>query len=300
MKLSVCIPVYNFDVRQLVLDLKKQIANLPVSAEIILIDDCSDNKIVSTNEEIQNSVNQYIKLNKNLGRSAIRNLFLNYATGDYLLFLDCDGQIIKPDFIAEYLNLINENPQTKVVYGGRVVSSEIPYKEFRLRWKYAKKRENLPVNLRLQNPYLSFQTNNFLIEKNLFKEVQFNPNFSKYGYEDLLFSMELKGKSIEIYHLDNPVLNGDVELNEVYLKKVEDSVENISAMLNNDVAEKLQSIKLVKVYRLLSRSGSSPVFLVLFKLLKNSVKKKLLSGNAPLFMLDFYKIGLLVEGELYK
>ncbi|WP_435525706.1 hypothetical protein [Chryseobacterium indoltheticum] len=42
MKISVCIPVYNFDVRELVYDLKKEIENQNIDAEIILIDDASE------------------------------------------------------------------------------------------------------------------------------------------------------------------------------------------------------------------------------------------------------------------
>ena len=41
MKLSICIPVYNFDVRGLVFDLKREIENHRMNAEIILIDDAS-------------------------------------------------------------------------------------------------------------------------------------------------------------------------------------------------------------------------------------------------------------------
>ena len=41
MKISVCIPVYNFDIRELVNSLSKEITNAELNAEIILIDDAS-------------------------------------------------------------------------------------------------------------------------------------------------------------------------------------------------------------------------------------------------------------------
>ena len=39
MKISVCIPVYNFDVLELVFSLSKEIENQKLNSEIILIDD---------------------------------------------------------------------------------------------------------------------------------------------------------------------------------------------------------------------------------------------------------------------
>jgi len=42
MKISVCIPVYNFDVRELVTALNREIHTYTLDAEIILIDDASE------------------------------------------------------------------------------------------------------------------------------------------------------------------------------------------------------------------------------------------------------------------
>jgi glycosyltransferase involved in cell wall biosynthesis len=47
MKISVCIPVYNFDVRELVFSLSKEIENQKLNAEIILIDDASNKDFVT-------------------------------------------------------------------------------------------------------------------------------------------------------------------------------------------------------------------------------------------------------------
>ncbi len=58
-------------------------------------------------------------LPKNVGRARIRNLFLKYAKGQYLLFLDSDGEIISNQFIQNYQKFITENKDAKVVYGGR-------------------------------------------------------------------------------------------------------------------------------------------------------------------------------------
>jgi len=165
MKISVCIPVYNFDVRELVYDLKKEIENHSIDAEIILIDDGSDENFKQINNELNHQVNQFILLEKNIGRSRIRNLFLDYSKTEYLLFLDCDGKIISPNFLKNYVNLLDENSNAAVVYGGRKVSEKPSSEKHILRWKFAVERENLPLEKRKMKPYLSFQTNNFLIKK---------------------------------------------------------------------------------------------------------------------------------------
>ncbi|MBQ0151402.1 MAG: glycosyltransferase, partial [Chryseobacterium sp.] len=106
MKLSICIPIYNFDVRKLVFDLKKEINRDSIDAEIILIDDASADKFKNYNQELQSQVDTFLLLDENLGRAKIRNLFLKYAQGDYLLFLDCDGKIINAQFLSKYLQFI--------------------------------------------------------------------------------------------------------------------------------------------------------------------------------------------------
>ncbi len=73
MKLSICIPVYNQEVRALVDALQKEIQSDALDAEIILIDDASQEKYKNLNASL--SVNQNIHLPKNIGRAAISNLF---------------------------------------------------------------------------------------------------------------------------------------------------------------------------------------------------------------------------------
>lgn len=293
MKLSICIPVYNFDVRELVFDLKKEIDSQKIDAEIILIDDASDAAFKSINEELQDQVEKLVFLNKNIGRSRIRNLFLQYSLGEYLLFLDCDGKITEKDFLKKYIQFIQEYPGSQIIYGGRKVLDAPEDSDHYLRWKFAVERENLPVELRREKPYLSFQTNNFMIRKDILEKVSFNPEFQKYGYEDLLFAMDLKAEHIKIDHIDNPVLNNDLESNNVYLGKVEESVNSLSHMLKDEeLNSKLLEVKLVKLYNKL-RNTPFKVLGLLFNIGEGNIKRKLLKGNVNLWYLDIYKLGLL-------
>lgn len=296
MKISVCIPVYNFDVRELVYDLKREIASHSIDAEIILIDDASDEGFKQINNELNNQVSQFILLEKNIGRSRIRNLFLDYSKTECLLFLDCDGKIISPNFLKNYVDFLDENSDTSVIYGGRKVAEQPSSEKHILRWKFAVERENLPLEKRKIKPYLSFQTNNFLIKKEIFDRIKFNVNLRKYGYEDLMFSMDLKSEKIPVIHIENPIYNNDVEVGSVYLRKVEESVESLLLMLKDyDLSHKLAEIKLVKAYQLVCKKGLKYPGLILFSFFEKFLRKNLLSKNPNLKSLDLYKLGLMLK-----
>lgn len=295
MKLSICIPVYNFDIRPLVQALSAQIRTGNINAEIILIDDASSAEFKNKNREVENLVENFIFLDKNVGRSLIRNLFLYYATGDYLLFLDCDGKIISEDFLGKYTRFLAEVPDAQVIYGGRIVDDAEPEPHKYLRWKFAHERENIPLEKRKILTYLSFQTNNFVVRRSVLEQVNFNPEFQKYGYEDLLFAMDLKAANVRISHIENPVLNADLEENAEYLLKVEESVESLAKMIKNPkTRQKIAGIKLVKAYNAMSTSAIY-IFKKLFRLRRRKIREKLITGHVNLRYLDFYKLGLLLE-----
>lgn len=294
MKLSICIPVFNFDVHELINDLLNQINSNSFDAEIILIDDASNQEFVKINQTLATKVSQFIFLDKNIGRSKIRNLFLKYAQSEYLLFLDCDGKIINQNFLKNYIDFVKtKNPD--VVFGGRKVSKIKPDLEYGLRWKFATERENLPVEQRVKAPYLDFQTNNFLVKKTILERVPFNEKITQYGYEDLVFSKDLQDHEVKIDHIDNPIFNNDVESNIIFLSKADQSAKSLAQLIKNDKNfEKVSQIRLVKAYFLMKKTGIIFLYRFLYRLLKHWIEKKLLTGKASLKVLDFYKLGQLI------
>ena len=295
-KLSVCIPIYNIDVSQLVQSLELEIQEQQLDAEIVLIDDASTDHAIQKQNQSFLKNHHYIQLTSNIGRSKIRNLFLDYAKGEYLLFLDCDGLIINKHFISKYFQFLTKNQDVKVIYGGRVVPQENPGSDYLLRWKFAHKRENPPIVYRKGNPYLCFQTNNFLTKKDIFEKIQFEDKLKKYGYEDVLFSFELKKAGVKIDQIDNPIFNNDVESNKAYLKHVEDSIENIAWMMKQEeYKDELKGIKLVKAYYLLQKIKLKGLYKLLMLPFKNKLKIDLEGRAISLRKLDLYKLLLLVE-----
>jgi len=294
MTLSICIPVYNFDVNALIKDIRNQIAADNLDAEIIVIDDASRKDIIEKNSGIRDISDQYILLKQNIGRSRIRNLFLEYAESEYLLFLDCDGKIIADDFIKKYADFIRmKNPD--VVYGGRKVEESKPDPEFGLRWKFAVERENLPVEVRKRSPYLDFQTNNFIVRKTVLQSHPFDETISQYGYEDLIFAKDLYKSKIKIEHIDNPVFNNDVEPNAVFLRKADQSAKSLAHLINTDRdIQRSSKIKLARAYFLLKKTGGVFLYDFFYKLLKPLIVRKLIRGNASLKILDLYKLGQLI------
>lgn len=291
MKISVCIPVYNFEIENLVFSLKKEIDKFQLNAEIILIDDASSENFVRINEPLKKVVNQFIFLEKNIGRSAIRNLFLNYASGDYMLFLDCDAQIISEKFIKNYIDFLEKNTTAEVVFGGFEIAKAEP---LNLRQKFSLEREIIQKKEGEFNPYNSFRSINFLIKNKVFKKNLFNESLKNYGYEDYLFSKKLEIEKIEIFHIENPVLHADNETTEEFLTKTRIGICNLHKIRNENPSF-VKDMKIIKVYYFLEKKKLLPAFILFYKLSKPFLKANLLKKNPKLMYFDIYRLGLLAE-----
>lgn len=292
--LSICLPVYNFNIGPLVKELSRQAGGLNVPFEIIVIDDKSDDHYRIANEYECKGL-KYIQLDKNTGRSRIRNLFLSYAKYEYLLFLDCDSLVIGPCFISDYLQAARKDPGM-VLCGGRIYPQKPPERSSRLRWKYGIERESKPAGERNSSPHESFMSNNFLISRDIFSKVGFDEKLSGYGHEDTLFGFDLKKKGITIIHIDNPVLNGHLESNSQYLKNTEQGITNLVSILKQRDYD-IDFINHVKILRYASgiRKGIRlKTIKNVFIASKSAVKMILTIGITSLKLFDFYKLGTLL------
>jgi len=273
------------------MQLRHQIKSLHVVCEILLIDDCSQ-EFKTENQKLAEH-NTYIELPQNIGRAKIRNLFLNYAKYGYLLFLDCDSLINNPNYLSNYLQTIKKNPN--VVCGGRSYEVEKPSRAYLLRWKYGVYKESQPYLVRQQHPNKSFMTNNFLIRKSLLETIRFDERIVQYGHEDTLFGYALKKNNIAITHINNAVINGDVERNEVFLHKTNQSIISLIAILQfKEFSTDLgNEITLLRFYTKVKKIDFLLRFL--FTCLKPLLVYTLTKGYVSLVAFDFYKLGTLIE-----
>lgn len=291
MKLSVCIPVYNFDVRELLFDLKKEISDKGIDAEIILIDDASEDSFKTINKELENKVKTFVFLEKNIGRSKIRNLFLQYAEGDYLLFLDCDAKIESCDFLSNYLNEINQDNRVEVIYGNFKIS---PLYSQSLRNKYSAEREIFPENKSAD--FSVFKTVNFVVKKEIFRKFPFHEELIHYGYEDYVFAKKMELAKVKFSAINNPVIHIDETTNDVFLDKTKTAINSLYQLSQN--SENLIYIKDIKVFFIaqkLRKKNLSALVLFFYSILEKKLIKNLLSNKPNLRSLDFFKLGLLLR-----
>lgn len=291
--ISVCIPIHNY----YVLPLVQSIAAQADDVEIVCIDDGSSQEYIERNRPIAD-LGQYIVLGKNVGRACVRNLFLQYAKGEYLLFLD-DDCIVPEGFIDRYFEAVKKNPD--VVVGGRVYDGRFDDRAHRLRYKYGLRVECRSAEERGREPYRSFMTNNFLVSRNVMDNIRFDERLTGYGHEDTLFGYRLKQHGVNIMHIDNPVTNADVETNAIFLDKSVEAVESLSKIYDfmQDDDDFCRSVRLLHTYRFLRRAGLCQLVFVAFRCVRSCTKAMLESGCCiSLKIFNFYKLGIFIENRL--
>lgn len=287
--ISVCIPVYNRAIAPLVNDLLQEINDFHLPVEIVVIDDCSTNELQLENQ-IACKVCSHIELEHNVGRAKIRNIFLNYAKNDYLLYLDCDSMIISPRFLRDYLEAISET--TQVIVGASIYQTEQPLRSEMLRWKYSSLRESKSIQERKKASFNSFKTNNFLVHRRILERIPFNETIVGYGHEDTLFGFELFQNGIQIDHIENPVLNKYLDSNIVFLDKTIVGLKNlihVEQLVKYDAAF-ISNIKLLRLYNELKKKRLIGIVYAFTWLISPILRFFLLKGVFTLWMFDTYKL----------
>ena len=284
--ISICIPIYNFNVLSLVETLILQGKEINQPFEIICIDDHSSDFFRKINAPIEAMDNiQFISLEKNIGRSKIRNMFIDISKFDKLLFIDCDCSVSSKMFLKNYLAISNFD----VIYGGRKHHPIKPKKSNeKLRWIYGIKVEDQSFDFRLNNPYLSFRSNNFLIKKSVFKIIKFDESFISYGHEDTLLALELQKRNIKIHQIDNSVYHEGLEENAEFLLKTRTAIKNLSKIESKKY--NINSIKLINTYLRIKKLNLDKLLLLISKNGMTIIEKQLLSSWPSLRLFNLYKL----------
>ena len=284
--LSILIPTYNYDCTPLVESLYSQQSDLPCPCEIIVGDDGStDSEVVCRLQVLESrGLCQLYRMDENVGRASIRNLLGKAAHYDHLLFLDSDGVVVRNDFLQQYCKAA---PFHDVVCGGIVHSSTPPDSEHILRYRYEKRAEQMFTPEKMNKaPNAPFRSFNFMISQELFLLHNFNVSFKGYGYEDVLFGKSLRDAGIEIYYIDNPLQNEDIEPNPIFIAKTESALHTLKSHEPDLSAD----VRLLRHVSLLSRLHLLPLVRLCGKLLLSPLRHNLVSLRPHLVYFNIYKL----------
>ena len=285
--LSILIPTYDYTCYQLVHDLHEQAERLGVPYEIIVAEDGSRSQVnIIANHKITDLSHCRHHVRKhNLGLAATRNELAEMAQYDWLLLIDSDAKVEKPDFLHTYLN---HTGKAEVVVGG-LYHQPINYDPNKsLRFKYEKEADKHRLSAeRSLHPYQHLSCFNIMLHKPLFMQILFDKDCKEYGYEDALFGVELKKRGIPILHIDNPLMHKGLDTNEYFLQKSETALRTLKK-LNG----KMESHSHVgKALQRLQKNHVAWAMRLFFKAFKPLMRHNLLSKNPSLFWFSVYKLG---------
>lgn len=286
MKLSILIPEFNQMCFPLAFELHKQCIQEEVEFEIIVADDASTNvSIVAANRPINQLEHAvFLEESSNRGRAAIRNFLVAKAQGTYLLFVDSDATVPDAFYIKRYLDVLDEG---KVVYGGVMHRPEKKGEgSLRLRYELACD-QRFTLAYRQKNPYQHLRTLNILIPASIAHQYPFDENIQLYGYEDTLLGHCWEKTGIEILHIENPLIDADMESNEIFLHKTEEALHTLHDLGNQ--MEKYSS--LLHCYNTLQKWNLLTLFQLFFRIFKSLIRKNLLGKTPKIGLFQVYKLG---------
>lgn len=290
--LSILIPTYNYVCAHLVCDLQKQCEEVQASLgeeafryEIIVADDGStDGETIEKNAVIEYLPHcRFIDNDRNLGRSAIRNLLIRESRGEWLLIIDADAEIVSDDFIRRYVETTPSYPD--IIVGGLCNPPEAP-DDCSLRYRYELHCDSTrSVEARRKAPAMFFSTFNFMAARHVFDSVMFDERCTEYGYEDALFGIEAEHAGYQILHIDNPLQHNGINDNASFLRNSETALRTLHRLgpPMTDRARVATAARRLGVLR--------PLVLILYKMSRPLLQRHLLSRHPNIHLFAFYKLG---------
>lgn len=294
MKISLLIPVFDYDIIALVHSMKNAMGQVPDFCEILIGDDGSSAVYREKYKSLITENVSIISSKKNIGRAAIRNRLALKAKGDFLLFIDAD--VMMPGtaeaYILKWLPYMNTS---RVICGGTLYHDSPPGDPDKLlRWKYGKWREQKSAAERNKHPHAAFSTFNVLIDKTVFSKIRFNEELKQYGHEDTLLGYQLKKAGINILHIDNGLVHEGLESNRDFLNKTKLGIENLSKLYDQVTDKRTFSdiVLMLRIYNRLKYFGFARILSVIYIRYRDRMEIRLDSGNISLFLFAIYKMSM--------
>jgi len=239
-RLSVLIPFFRDDPRDLLQALGAEAAGLAGAVELVVLDDGSGSEALSA--AVADAVTalsppaRFIALASNEGRAKGRNRLRGAARARHLLFLDADMLPDGPRFLAAYLALIaREDPA--VAFGGFTLDRTPHDPERALHRALSLRGDCRPAAARQAEPAKSLCTSNLLVRAEVLDVEPFDEGFRGWGWEDVEWAIRV-GRRWPVLHLDNPASHLGLDTDAALVAKYEQSPANFARMsaLHPDVA----------------------------------------------------------------
>jgi glycosyltransferase involved in cell wall biosynthesis len=294
MKISLLIPVFDYDIIALVHSMKDAMSKVPEFYEILIGDDGSSAEYRKKYRSLEAENVKVISSKKNIGRAAIRNRLALEAKGDFLIFIDADVMLpgTAEAYMLKWLPFLNNS---RVICGGTLYHDSAPGDPDKLlRWKYGKWREQKSAAERNKHPHAGFSTFNVLIEKSVFSKIRFNEELKQYGHEDTLLGYQLKKAGINILHIDNGLMHEGLESNRDFLNKTKLGIENLSQLYDKVTDKKSfsETVLMLKIYNKLRLLGLTRILAAIFIRYRDRMEIRLDSSNISLLLFAFYKMSM--------
>jgi glycosyltransferase involved in cell wall biosynthesis len=294
MKISLLIPVYDYDIVALVHSMKSALGKVPEFYEILIGDDGSSAEYKEKYMSLESENVKVVYSEKNIGRAAIRNRLALEAKGDVFLFIDADAMLpgTAESYILKWIPFIGLAP---VLCGGTLYHDSAPGDPDKLlRWKYGKSREQRSASERNKHAHASFSTFNVLINRSVFSKIRFDEELKQYGHEDTLMGYQLKKAGSDILHIDNGLMHEGLESNKDFLNKTKLGIENLSKLYDKVTDKKVfsETVRILRIYNILRFFRLTRIFAGLFIRCRDRIEIRLDSSNISLILFRFYKISM--------
>ena len=292
MKISLLIPVFDYDIVALVHSMKSAMGKVPEFCEILVGDDGSSVEFREKYKSLEGDGIKVISSKKNIGRAAIRNKLALEAKGDFLLYIDADAMLpgTAEAYMVKWLPFLTVS---SVLCGGVLYHDSAPGDPDKLlRWKYGKSREQRKAVDRNKSPHAGFSTFNVLISKSVFSKIRFNEELKQYGHEDTLMGYQLKKAGIGILHIDNGLMHEGLESNKEFLNKTKLGIENLSKLFDNVTDKKAfsETVRILKIYNILEVIRLTRILAGIFIKYRDRMEIRLDSNKISLNLFGFYKM----------
>jgi glycosyltransferase involved in cell wall biosynthesis len=292
MTISLLIPVKNYDIIALVHSMKSSMDKVPELIEILIGDDGSSAEFLEKYRSMEGNGLRLIRVEKNIGRAAMRNKLALEAKGDHVLFIDADTML--PSTAEAYLKKwLPSAGMARVLSGGILYRDSSPGDPDKLlRWKYGRMKEQMKAADRNKHPNAGFSTFNVLFDKSVFSMIRFDEELKQYGHEDTLMGYQLEKAGIRILHVDNGLYHEGIESNKEFLAKTKLGIENLSHIYDRVTDKKTfsRTVRILGLYEKLDQLRLTRILAGIFIKYRDRMEIKLDSNKISLKLFSFYKI----------